>query len=284
MENPLQLENQLQQVDKSLPETSPNKDSESTNQHFSESIAQFRIRCANKKIVNFFKKKYFELPCVNESDILGIPGLYRFRLEITNHHSNYYSEDQVSQQHLHNYRRKFIQPGPKIVYFRYCFDIRLLYEMRNQILELYDNFYYLQPGDHIKINKLWKKLNGFSNESIIYLTNFEYCKALSKDQAADYEKDLVQHLINQSENSKPAEVGESTIGNESDSLPNYKTESFAQCNEDAIELNPTHLEEMIRKINKPKENKLCLQNDVIILDPDYLDSLVRKFNFGSDTV
>ena len=143
------------------------------------------------KIQKFIKKYYFEPICLNDEKINGIPVMYRFKIFITNHHVQEYHENGIDPEELKMHRLiyKIIRPVEKIVYFRYCFDIRNLYPHRNEILELYDNFYFLQPDDHLKINNLWKKINGESNESIMYLNNFEYNKSLSIDMYKNYTDD-----------------------------------------------------------------------------------------------
>lgn len=137
-----------------------------------------------KKIQRYFKKKYLGL-CINESDIKDIPPLYRFRVAITNYHVIEYSEENIEDTiiNMHRFIHEMFKPLEKqYVLFRYCFDIRILYYQRNNILELQDGKYYLQPSDHIRINKLWKKVNGSTDESIIFLSRLEYIKSLSIDK------------------------------------------------------------------------------------------------------
>ncbi|AGF85462.1 hypothetical protein QJ854_gp320 [Moumouvirus goulette] len=69
----------------------------------------------------------------------------------------------------------------KTIIFTYCFDIRQLYPKKNQLIEIYGSYYFLQPQDHKKMDKLWKKVNNNTTESINFINNFEYQKALSKD-------------------------------------------------------------------------------------------------------
>nr|AEX62959.1 hypothetical protein mv_R755 [Moumouvirus Monve] len=69
----------------------------------------------------------------------------------------------------------------KTTIFTYCFDIRELYPTKNQIIEIDESYYFLQPQDHKNLEKLWKKVNNYTTESINYINNFEYYKALSKD-------------------------------------------------------------------------------------------------------
>ncbi|XWV26536.1 hypothetical protein QJ857_gp0531 [Tupanvirus soda lake] len=140
---------------------------------------------AAKKIQNFVRKNYFEPHCVNELDMNKIPPLYRLRITITNHHVNEYNEENIEQSMLDMHRliyKMMVTVDEKINLFRYCFDIRELYPKRNKIIELYDGFYFMQPDDHIRINTLWDKVNGETNKSIIFMSQFEYYKCLSVDE------------------------------------------------------------------------------------------------------
>lgn len=141
---------------------------------------------AGKKIVEFIREKYFRPECVNESEINFIPPLYRLRISITNHHIIEYSEKDVDPDMLDTHRiihSTIGVPEEKCVLFKHCFDIRDLYPKRNNILELYDGYYFMQPDDHIRINNLWNKVNGETNSSILYLQQYEYWKSLSLDSA-----------------------------------------------------------------------------------------------------
>ncbi|XWV25274.1 hypothetical protein QJ856_gp0496 [Tupanvirus deep ocean] len=140
---------------------------------------------AAKKIQNFVRKNYFEPQCINESDMIKIPPLYRLRITITNYHVNEYNEANVDLSMLDMHRliyKMMVSADKKIILFRYCFDIRELYPQKNKIIELFDGFYFMQPDDHIKINALWDKVNGETNRSIIYMSQFEYYKCLSVDE------------------------------------------------------------------------------------------------------
>lgn len=142
---------------------------------------------AARTIQRFVKKHYFEPLCINEEDIDNIPPIYRIRINITNYHSLEYSEENIPANTLDMHRLiyKMLTQGPttepEIIYFRYCFDIRKLYPIKNQIFEIYNIFYFMQPNDHIRINATWRKINNETNESIRYLTSFEYYKSLSID-------------------------------------------------------------------------------------------------------
>lgn len=138
---------------------------------------------AIKKIQHYFKKKYLKR-CINESDIINIPAFYRFRVDITNYHLIEYSEDNVEDTIIDMYRiiHQMFKPKEKQYLFSYCFDIREIYHQRNNPLELLNGKYYFQPNDHIRIEKLWKKINGSTSESIIFLSRMEYIKSLSIDK------------------------------------------------------------------------------------------------------
>ncbi|AEX61476.1 hypothetical protein c7_L412 [Megavirus courdo7] len=139
---------------------------------------------AAKKIQHFIRKKYFEPECINHQDISNIPVLYRFRINITNIHINEYSEENIPQDLVNIYRLSYDNihyANNKTVLFKYCFDVRDLFPKRNQIIEIMGNYFFLQPIDHIEINKLWKKVNNDTPDSINYLNNFEYYKSLSMD-------------------------------------------------------------------------------------------------------
>ena len=107
---------------------------------------------AVKKIQNFLREKYFEPRCVNDDEIAKIPSLYRLRINITNHHINEYSENNIEPELLDMHRiiYKMVEMSEqKYILFRYCFDIRKLYPMRNDLIELYDGYFFMQPDDHI---------------------------------------------------------------------------------------------------------------------------------------
>ena len=141
------------------------------------------------KIQKFIKKYWFCPECINTLEMRPIPPLYRFRVNITTYHINEYSEINVSNDMLkmhrliHNMALPFTMKEEKpIILFRYCFDIRILYIQRNQIIELYDNFYFMQPSDHERIISCWNKVNGETNFSIRYLSDYEYVKSLTEDR------------------------------------------------------------------------------------------------------
>ncbi|AVL94684.1 hypothetical protein ma298 [Moumouvirus australiensis] len=167
------------------------------NKHIDNQNDQFESITKEEKISNpdntnkaaiilqrFIRKKYFEPECINNESVKNIPPLYRFRVKITNQHINEYSEEGISPELIDMYRicyDNIYHYHDKSVIFVYCFDIRELYPIKNQLVEIYGSYYFLQPQDHINLEKLWKKINNTTTESINYINNFEYHKALSKD-------------------------------------------------------------------------------------------------------
>lgn len=147
---------------------------------FNQNKIEIAGRCINK----FIRKHWLAIPCLNEESIVLIPGIYRFRINITNHHIYEYTENNIPDTKINTHRLLYqnnMKDLPKNILFRYCFDIRQLYPVRNQIIEIEDNFFFLQPDDHIKLNSIWFKVNGLTSASQIYLTKMEYFKSLSKD-------------------------------------------------------------------------------------------------------
>lgn len=135
-------------------------------------------------IQKFIRNKYFKPACINEDEIHLIPPMYRFRIFITSDHINEYNEEDIPENLLIMHRQIYKmtnQQNDRSILFRYCFDIRKLYPIRHNIIEIYDNFYFMQPDDHIRINKLWEKVNNKTNRSIIFYSMFEYHKSLSLD-------------------------------------------------------------------------------------------------------
>lgn len=128
--------------------------------------------------------KYYLMPCLNEADIQDIPGIYRFRVTFTSYHTNEYSELDVPITMLETHRTLYevvlasenhCQPERL---FRYCFDVRELYPIRNQILEICTNqdsnyYFFLQPADHVRLDRVWNLVNGSTLASIRYMQAYE---------------------------------------------------------------------------------------------------------------
>lgn len=131
------------------------------------------------RIQNFVKKSWFAYKCINEKDLITIPGIYRFRLYITEHHLM--SENNIIQN---NEECKIL--------FRYCFNIQQLYPIRHSSIVIINpgdslkNYnIYLQKRDLTRIEKAWSKVNNITTLSINFLNDMEYDKSLCKDQFAD---------------------------------------------------------------------------------------------------
>ena len=145
---------------------------------------------AARLIVNFVRKYWFGMECINQKEIVDIPGIYRFRVNITECHINEYSEENAKSDMLKMHRviYKMTRKANPDFLFRYCFDIRKLYPQRHQIIELYDGFYFMQPQDHERIVSAWKKVNGQTSESIRFLNSMEFDRSLCVDINKDANK------------------------------------------------------------------------------------------------
>jgi hypothetical protein len=137
-----------------------------------------------KSLAKFIYRNWFEPVCLNEDVIVSIPGIYRLRVYITNYHLNEYTEANIDSDILDYYRHaQKTNRGDteKVVYFRWCFDIRDLYPKRNEILEIDGEFYFLQPEDHVRLCNAWNNINGQTTKSIRYLSMLEYSKSVCSD-------------------------------------------------------------------------------------------------------
>ena len=108
----------------------------------------------NKEIYdNVDESLYGYANCININEIADIPPKYRFDVYITDNHVLEYSEENISDGNinLHRMMHSVIYEDNSVILFRYCFDIRKIYPDRHKIIELYDNFYFLQPIDHERI-------------------------------------------------------------------------------------------------------------------------------------
>lgn len=195
-------------------------------------------------IQSFVRKYYFRPDCINEEEIVLTPALYRFRINITSHHLNSYSEENLAEKSLPMNRLIYQMSRPsenKIIFFRYCFDVRKLHQ-QHQIIELYGEYYFLQPEDHNKIKIIWDKVNGVSSGSITYLNSFEYYKSLS----IDMKKELNSELDNKLNKSDAMEKVKKILDNDKTIIKKHCT-----------------------------ANKM--DSDNIIFDPEYLDKLNREY-------
>lgn len=146
-------------------------------------------------IQKFIQKYYFQPKCINENEMMNIPVLYRIRITFT---KNHIPKSSTLQNTELTKRKKSdsIIPNPKRIafMFRYCFDIRDLYPVRNSVINLENKKYILLSKDCIRVESLWNKINGSTSESIRYLNSLEYYKSLSHDKKFGYD------MINQDEN------------------------------------------------------------------------------------
>lgn len=154
------------------------------------------------RIQKFIKNYWFSQKCINENDISVIPGIYRMRINITNYHTNHYTEADISSEMINMYRLMYnishplsISGQPRVTLFRYCFDIRKLYYERDNNIDINRELYYLQPEDHARIEIAWKKINNETNFSIRYMTQFEYDKSLTHDRDPEPIKKLTSEKI-----------------------------------------------------------------------------------------
>lgn len=131
--------------------------------------------------------------CINASEINQILPANRFIVEITNQHNNEYSEKDIPENilEMHRYIYKITMPRDTFPLFKYCFDIRNLYPKKNSIIEIDNNFYFLQPDDHTRINDKWKELYG-PEKDVNYSEDFDWIDQTSQqnyDSAMDYFSD-----------------------------------------------------------------------------------------------
>jgi hypothetical protein len=49
----------------------------------------------------------------------------------------------------------------------------------------------LQPNDHKRLTAAWRKVNGMTNESMIYLSDIEFAKTLCLDRMKDNKTDKI---------------------------------------------------------------------------------------------
>lgn len=146
-------------------------------------------------IQKFIRKHYFEPKCLNHNDISKIPLIYRIRITFTKNHIFKYSQPQNVEIRKIKNTVDILEKSKKMIFlFKYCFDIRDLYPIKNDIINLMNQKYILLPNDCAHVESLWNKINGSTSESIQYLNLLAYCKSLSYDKNYGYE------LINQNEN------------------------------------------------------------------------------------
>jgi len=149
-------------------------------------------------IVRFVKKHWFSPVCLNDNECQEIPGIYKFRLHITNHHIYEYSEKDVNASILDMHRKiyKMNLPSQKIISFVYCFDVRKLYQIRHELIEIYGEFYFLQPDDHKRLINAWNKINDNTAGSQIFLNNLRFDKSAIADRRKTYLREASINELN----------------------------------------------------------------------------------------
>jgi len=100
----------------------------------------------------------------NLNDASNILPTYQFVIKFTNNHLIPYLEENIptNQLKMHRLMHRIASTKP-IVKCIYCFDIRKLNSIRHQIIKVENNYYYLQPDDHIELEKRLATLNDSSN-------------------------------------------------------------------------------------------------------------------------
>jgi len=68
----------------------------------------------------------------------------------------------------------------------YCFDVRKLYSIRHEIIEIYGEFYFLQPDDHRRLINAWNKINDNTSSSQIFLNNLRFDRSVVADRRKTY--------------------------------------------------------------------------------------------------
>ena len=59
----------------------------------------------------------------------------------------------------------------------------MLYQIRNHLIEFDGIFLYLQPDDHKRLERLWRRFH--TDDGLMYQTNFEFAKAECAQQILD---------------------------------------------------------------------------------------------------
>ena len=141
-------------------------------------------------IQKFIKKHYFEPKCMNDERIPDIPPLYRIRITFTKKH--------IINSQSHTYTK--VKSKQNTFMFKYCFDIRDLYPIKNNTIKLENVKYILLPHDHNHIESIWNKINGTTNKSIQYINMLDYCESLSHDKDFGYKSITSEENIDRIKN------------------------------------------------------------------------------------
>lgn len=219
---------------------------------FAPTIAE-KQEISGRTINRFVRKNWLAIPCVNQNQIDNIPGIYRMRIYITSHHIYEYSEKGIHTNFLNEHRLKHISANmsePKMILFRYCFDMRKLYPVRNQMIEIKDMYFFLQPNDHVRLNSIWNKINGQNSASIIYLSKMEYDKSLCSEFS--YSKENIPS-IDELKNHVTEIIEEDALSNE-----HQNTNSVSITNTDSDPIINNYI-------------------DIANIDPEFIDNLNREY-------
>ena len=159
------------------------------------------IEKAVHTIQKFIRKHYFQPKCINDDEMINIPFLHRVRITFTKNHAPQLRDSKLNEKMKKSTNTKDIITTKRITFaFKYCFDIRDLYPIRNDIIKLENVKYVLLPKDLVRVESLWKKINGYTSESIQYLNLLAYCKSLSHDKNFGYETINEEENINRIKN------------------------------------------------------------------------------------
>ena len=137
---------------------------------------------AATSIQRFVRSRLLGSDNINQDEIHEIEPIYRLRISITSDHENPYHEENLKEDQLEVVRLMNItSTTDAMVEFKYCFDIKKLYPLRHHPHDILGSIIYLQAADHMKLEALWKNLNGASPQSVKYFQRFSYDRALVAD-------------------------------------------------------------------------------------------------------
>lgn len=127
----------------------------------------------------------WDVPSLIPSD--DIPGMFRFRVVLTSRSQCEYSEDPEFlydtdiQIHRIIYQ-SIVEQCPEPIYRGdIVMDIRELYAHKNEPIVVNNMIFYLQPQDHIRLEKQFNKIHGETPASVRFLQQLEYDRGLCED-------------------------------------------------------------------------------------------------------
>ncbi|CAH6421148.1 Hypothetical protein KVN_LOCUS159 [uncultured virus] len=167
-------------------------------------------------IYRFFKKYFFhQVLNLTIEELNGIPGLFRLRIKLTeqnlsnpnlitkkidqklmtNNKTKPSLEEKIISEIMEKSLGEYLFENAiedendiltsitfeESISFWVCIDLRIYGPNPNLEIYMLDTPYYLTKFQMEKIKNTWFKINGNSSDSIKYLQNFEFNKALSKD-------------------------------------------------------------------------------------------------------